>query len=194
MAKLHFFYGTMGASKSAKLIQDRYNLSQKGLSVLAIKPETDRIQEPKIVSRIGLECPATIMHRIKWKDIINMSTNPEFIFVDEVQFFSPKDIDNLVILSDHYARYVFCYGLLEDVNEHLFPASKHLIEVGAKLHELPCTCQMETCRNLATHHLRYRLDGSLITTGASVVTDDGRVKYKSVCRQCYDKALGFCRG
>ena len=33
--------------------------------------------------------------------------------IDEVQFFKPKDIDNLVKLADTYNRLIFCYGLQE---------------------------------------------------------------------------------
>ena len=109
--------------------------------------------------------------------------------IDEVQFFKPKDIDNLVKLTDTYNRLIFCYGLMVDVNEKLFPASKHLIEVGAKLHELKTTCQMVGCMNSANHHLRYDPRGFVIRDGKSVVIDDGQVIYKSVCRQCYDREM-----
>ena len=79
---------------------------------------------------------------------------------------------------------------MTDVNEHLFPASKHLIEVGAKLHELPCSCQMKGCMNLANHHVRYHKSGDIIKNGKSVVVDDGQVVYKSLCQHCYDLAVG----
>lgn len=184
MANLHFFYGTMGASKSTKLIQDRYNFLQKHEDVLVIKPLTDRTSEEKIVSRIGLSCPAVIMKEIKFPE-----QTPNVIMIDEVQFFTPRDIDYLVKFADGSNKLIFCYGLMLDINEHLFPASQHLIEVGAKLHELPCSCQMVGCMNLANHHLRYDKNGNVIKNGKTVVVDDGQVTYKSVCRSCYDKAL-----
>jgi thymidine kinase len=195
MANLHFFYGTMGAAKSTKLIQDRYNFIQNGTRVYVIKPQTDRHPEPKITTRIGLECPAAIHERL---NVVKLREIPEFaaatvVLVDEVQFFTAPDIDALVTLADAYKQRVFCYGLMVDVNEKLFPASKHLIEVGAKLHELPVSCQMPGCQKLANHHLRYTLDGIVIRNGDAVCVDDGCVKYISVCRTCYDKALGLHR-
>ena len=190
MANLHFFYGTMVAGKSAKLLQDRYNFIQKNATVWVIKPRTDRTSEPKITSRIGLECPAEIMDNIRWQDIIlRKEFYSDVIMLDEIQFFKPKDIDSLVKLADTYNRLIFCYGLMSDVNEKLFPASKHLIEVGAKLHEIPCSCQMVGCKNLANHHLRYHKMGYVIKDGKSVVVDDGQVVYKSVCRRCYDQEM-----
>ncbi len=195
MANLHFFYGTMGAAKSTKLIQDRYNFIQNGTRVYVIKPKTDRHPEPKITTRIGLECPAAIHEKL---NVDKLREIPDFaisavVLVDEVQFFSAPDIDALVTLADTYKLRVFCYGLMVDVNEKLFPASKHLIEVGAKLHELPVSCQMPGCQNLANHHLRYDSNGTVIRNGDAICVDDGRVKYMSVCRTCYDKALGHHR-
>lgn len=187
---LHFFYGPMASSKSANLIQEHYNFTQKNIDVWAIKPAIDRTAEPKIVSRIGLECPATIMKEIKWEDIIQRKEFYSKVYlIDEVQFFKPKDIDSLVKLADTYGKLIFCYGLLVDVNEKLFPASKKLIEVGAKLHELKTTCQMVGCMNSANHHLRYDPRGFVIKGGKSVDVDDGHVIYKSVCRQCYDREI-----
>lgn len=190
MANLHFFYGVMASGKSANLIQQQYEFNQKNADVWVIKPAIDRTTEPKVTSRIGLECPATVMKEIKWQDIIQMREFYSKVFmVDEVQFFKPKDIDSLVKLADTYNRLIFCYGLMVDVNEKLFPASKRLIEVGAKLHELRTTCQMIGCMNTANHHLRYHKSGYVIKGGDSVVVDDGQVIYKSVCRQCYDKEM-----
>ena len=119
---LHFFYGTMAAGKSSSLIQEHYNFTQKNVDAWVIKPIVDRTSEPKVTSRIGLECPATIMKEIRWEDIIKMKEFYSKVYmVDEVQFFKPKDIDNLVKLADTYGKLIFCYGLMVDVNEKLFP-------------------------------------------------------------------------
>jgi len=187
---LHFFYGPMSSGKTAQLIQQHYEFTQKNADVWVIKPKIDRTTEPKVISRTGLECPATPMKEIKWEDIIKRREFYSKVYlIDEVQFFKPKDIDSLVKLTDTYSRLIFCYGLLTDINEKLFPASKHLIEVGAKLHELRSTCQMVGCMNTANHHLRYHISGYLIKDGKSVDVDDGHVIYKSVCRQCYDREM-----
>lgn len=187
---LHFFYGPMSSGKTAQLIQQHYEFTQKNADVWVIKPIIDRTTEPKVISRTGLECPATPMKEIKWEDIIKRREFYSKIYlIDEVQFFKSKDIDSLVKLADTYSRLIFCYGLLTDINEKLFPASKRLIEVGAKLHELRSTCQMVGCMNTANHHLRYHTSGYLIRDGKSVDVDDGHVIYKSVCRQCYDREI-----
>ena len=84
MANLHFFYGVMASGKSANLIQQQYEFNQKNADVWVIKPAIDRTTGPKVTSRIGLECPATVMKEIKWQDIIQMREFYSKVFmVDE---------------------------------------------------------------------------------------------------------------
>lgn len=192
MSKLHFLYGTMSASKSTKLLTDRYNFINNGVDVLVMKPSIDRTTKPIVSSRIGIQCPAVIRDNLDWKEILSMKgSSAQVYMIDEIQFFKPKDIDSLVTLADEYNKLIFCFGLLVDINENLFPTSKRLIEVGAKLHELKTSCQMQGCMNLANHHVRfYKADNSIVKNGESVAVDDGKeIYYKSVCRQCYNKLM-----
>ena len=87
------------------------------------------------------------------------------ILVDEVQFFSESDIDRLVQIADLQDKIVLCYGLMVDSNEKIFPASRRLSEVGAKLHRMDSTCQIDGCMKLATHHLRFDTNGHVIRSG-----------------------------
>lgn len=184
------YFGAMNSGKSAKLIQDRYAYVQKNVDVWVIKPAIDRTAEPIVQSRTGISCPATIMKDIKWEDIIKTREFYSKVYmIDEVQFFKPKDIDSLIVLSDRYDRDIRTFGLLTDTKEKLFPSSKKLIESGCRIVYLDSPCQMVGCMNLATHHLRYDPRGFIIKDGKSVVVDDGQVVYKSVCRQCYDREM-----
>ena len=185
------FFGAMSAGKSTKLLQDRYNYIQKNKEVWVIKPTIDRTSEPKVISKIGIECPAEIMKEINWKDIIlRKEFYSDVIMIDEIQFFKPKDIDSLIKLADTYNRNIRVYGLLTDFRAKLFPASKRLIECGCKINYLDSPCQMIGCDNLATHHLRYHKLGYIIRDGKSVEVDDGKnIFYKSVCRQCYNREM-----
>ena len=188
MANLHFFYGPIASGKSVKLIQDRYNLVQKGIKVLVIKPKGSIDSESKIKSRIGVECPAEIYTSIDWTDFVRMKDSPDVIMVNEVHLFTSNDIDNLVKLADSYNKLIFCYGLLVDTNEHMFPASKHLLEVGAKSQEIKVTCQNNGCKNLANHNVAYDEHDRLIRD-SRIILDGKNVTYKSLCRQCYDRIM-----
>ena len=117
----------------------------------------------------------------------NYTPRPDtkLILVDEVQFFSPSDIDKLVKIADEQNKIVMCYGLMVDSNERMFTASQRLIEVGAKLHRMESPCQINGCMKLATHHLRFDADGKVIRAGDQFALGDSN--YKSVCRHHFNQ-------
>lgn len=182
MANLHFHYGTMGCSKSALLVINAYNQSKNGNKTEIIKPKIDnRFSENKVNSRIGISADATVLSSLKnWKP----APDTKMVLIDEIQFFTPKDVDTLVRIADSTPVIIMCYGLMVDSNEHIFPASRRLIEVGAKLHRMESTCQIPGCMRLATHHLRYDSTGKVIREGAQIAVGDSN--YKSVCRQHFN--------
>lgn len=187
MANLHFHYGTMGCSKSAQLIINSYNQNKNGNKTEIIKPVIDtRFSKTEITSRIGISAEATVL-----PSLINWSpdTDTKMVLIDEIQFFKPEDIDVLVRIADSRPIIIMCYGLMIDSNEHIFPASRRLIEVGAKLHRMESTCQIPGCMHLATHHLRFDSNGNVIHEGAQIAV--GNSNYKSVCRRHFNM---FYRG
>ena len=179
MANLHFHYGVMGSSKSAKLIIEAYNFRQKGTNIEIIKPAFDnRFGTSQIKSRAGdLSVDAIALPNL---NNYNINPNTAVLLVDEVQFFSPDDIDKLVQIADIQNKIVMCYGLMVDSNENIFPASQRLVEVGAKLHRLESSCQIPGCMRLATHHLRFDANGRVVRAGEQFALGDSN--YKSVCR------------
>lgn len=183
MANLHFHYGVMSSSKSAALIINAHNFTQNQNPTEVIKPSfDDRFASDKIVSRIGLNWDANAMPNLQ-----NYTPKPDtkLILVDEVQFFSPADIDKLVKIADEQNKIVMCYGLMVDSNEKIFPASQRLIEVGAKLHRMESSCQINGCVKLATHHLRFDSAGHVIRAGDQFALGDSN--YKSVCRHHFNE-------
>jgi thymidine kinase len=183
MAKLHFHYGVMSSSKSAKLIIHAYNFQNTGNTVEVLKPAFDtRFSESTVMSRIGIETPAMALPNL---DNYTPKPDTQIVLVDEVQFFAPSDIDKLVQIADNQGKLVMCYGLMVDSNEKIFPASQRLVEVGAKLHRMESTCQINGCLNIATHHLRFAPDGKVIRAGDQFALGDSN--YKSVCRQHFNQ-------
>lgn len=183
MANLHFHYGVMSSSKSAALIINAHNFTQNQNPTEVIKPSFDnRFASDQIVSRIGLSWNANAMPNLQ-----HYAPKPEtkLILVDEVQFFSPTDIDKLVKIADEQNKIVMCYGLMVDSNEKIFPASQRLIEVGAKLHRMESSCQINGCMKLATHHLRFDSAGNVIRAGNQFALGDSN--YKSVCRHHFNE-------
>ena len=182
MAKLHFYYGVMASSKSALLCINAYNLKRTGNKFEVIKPSADnRDSTSKIVSRIGLSTDARAMPNL---DNYKPKRDTQFILIDEVQFFSPSDIDKLVEIADNSKTTIICYGLVVDSNGNMFPASKRLFEANAEKHEIETVCEMPGCVNSASHHLRFDDQGNVIRGGSQV--EVGASQYKSVCRQHFN--------
>lgn len=182
MANLHFHYGTMGSSKSAQLIINAYNQNKNGNQTEVVKPKTDnRFSANRVDSRIGISVDAIVRENLA---DYAPDANTKMVLVDEVQFFAPADIDRLVKIADSRSIIIMCYGLMVDSNEHLFPASQRLIEVGAKLHHMESTCQIPGCMRLATHHLRFDANGNIVRAGEQIAVGDSN--HKSVCRQHFN--------
>lgn len=185
MANLHFHYGAMGSSKSAKLIVDAFNFNKNNIKVETIKPAFDtRFSNGRIDSRLGISTPALALSSL---ENYNIRPDTQVVLVDEVQFFKPSDIDILVEIADskNHPTLVMCYGLMVDYNEHLFPAAQRLVEVGAKLHVLESNCQIKGCMNLANHHLLFDKDGNVVRGGTGVQLGD--TQFKSVCRKHFNE-------
>ena len=183
MANLHFHYGVMGAAKTANLLTTAFNLKQTGKHVEIIKPQRDnRFSDNEIVSRVGLRMPA-----LSLQNLDNYMPKPEtqFILIDEIQFFSTQDIDKLVEITNYSKVIIMGYGLMTDSNEHLFPASQRLVEVGTKLHLIESNCQIDGCMNMATHNARFDENGRIITNGPQIAV--GADQYISVCRPHFEK-------
>ena len=183
MAKIHFYYGVMASSKSALLCINAYNLNRTGNKYEVLKPTTDnRDSTSEIVSRIGLHTPALALKNL---DKYKPKRGTQFILIDEVQFFTPKDIDKLFQIADNSKITIFCYGLVVDSNGNMFPASERLFALNAERHEIETVCEMAGCVNSATHHLRFNTNGDVVRGGSQV--EVGASQYKSVCRQHFRK-------
>ncbi len=183
MANLHFHYGVMSSSKSAALLINAYNFRKNGIKIELIKPSKDvRFSCDTIDSRIGLSDTALAL--TDFKEYIP-GTDTKVLLVDEVQFFAPTDVDVLVDIADNKNKIIMCYGLMVDSNENIFPASRRLIEVGAKLHRMESNCQIPGCMHLATHQLRFDSNGHVIRAGDQFALGDEN--YKSVCRKHFNE-------
>ena len=62
MAKLYYYYGAMGSSKTANALMTRFNYEEVGQRALLCKPAIDTRDGNVVVrSRIGLEEPCVLL-------------------------------------------------------------------------------------------------------------------------------------
>ena len=130
MAKLYFKYGAMGSSKTAQALITKYNYEENDLNVWLIKPGTDTRDGAKILrSRIGLESPADVIAPGTDIYLLFQDTQEgkcDVIIVDECQFLTESQIDQLRALVNDYNIPVMCFGLRTDFQTRLFPGSRKM--------------------------------------------------------------------
>ena len=186
MSKIVFYYGSMNSSKSAQLIMTLHNFRQQGKKALVFKSSWDTRDEGVIKSRaLNTEIQAIpISFEDKYKVYGHTRKDkPDFVFIDEVQFLEPEQIEELALIVDELGIDVICYGLLTDFRGELFPASKKLVEWADSIREIKNQCF--SCNNKANRNMRL-LDGEPVFEG-EVVQVGAEESYRSVCRKCYQK-------
>ena len=132
MAKLYFKYGAMGSSKTATALITKYNYEERGMKVWLIKPSADERDGQFILkSRIGLtsECEA-IPPATDIRALYAARPDVDVIIVDECQFLTGEQIDQLRELVDRENLPVLCFGLRTDFRTRLFPGSLRLFELA----------------------------------------------------------------
>lgn len=191
MTKLYFKYGVMGSAKSAELLIKAYQLEERDIPVLLIKPAIDTREgdnkdgEGIIRSRAGLEKKCLVVDdKLDLFEWLNDTYTPgHWILVDEAQFLTPAQVEQLGRLVDELDVNVICYGLRTDFQTHLFPGSKRLLELADDIEELKCLC---SCGKKAIINGRF-VDGKLVNKGEQIMIGDS--EYKSICRKCYNKMI-----
>ena len=189
MAKLHFKYATMNSGKSIDLIRTVYNYEENGFKVLVMKPKIDTKAGNYIHTRIGLERKVDILIGSK-DNILKLLKNKldgiSVIFIDEVQFLSERQIDDLFLISKAYDIPVICYGLRNNFKMESFEGSKRLLEIADILEEFPTLCG---CGNVA-RYVGRKYKGKFQSSG-SIVVIDGKEDYEYIplCGECYLKKV-----
>ena len=178
-AKLWFFYGAMGSSKTADALMKRYNYLERGMKPILLKPKIENRDGEKIVrSRIGLEAECEFVE--DFLDYVEKGMFPKYdaIIVDEAQFLTKEQIDALSDIVDEYDIPVLCYGLRTDFQSNSFEGSKRLLEIADELIETSTVCW---CGRKARFNARV-CDGHIVRDGAQVQMG-GNESYVALCRK-----------
>ena len=213
MAKLYFRYGAMNSGKSTALLQAAYNYEERGQHVLLAKPEIDTKGASQIESRLGMTREVDFLigpdddaralfqrHRERKRRELQESLLPEdpadvaCLLVDEAQFLSSEQIDDLFRIAVEDGIPVMAYGIRNDFLTHAFPGSARLLAIAHTLEELKTICR---CGRKAVFNGR-RIGGRFVFDGDQVAIDGGGdelvTTYESLCGNCYLDESGGCLG
>ena len=178
----------MGSAKTALLLTTAYNFEERGIAYKCFKPVIDTRDKKNVIrSRIGIERECYwIYSDSNLYDMIrdiarNSGTLPEWVLVDEAQFLSAVQVDDLARAVDDFGINVICYGLRTDFRTNLFEGSRRLFEIADTIDEVKSTC---TCGRKTIVNARVNSRGEIITEG-EVVEIGGNDKYVAVCRNCW---------
>lgn len=183
MSKLYFRYGAMNCGKTTNLLQVAHNYEERGMNVVLLKPAIDTKANSRVSSRIGVEREVDhlIMPDEKLKGYLMLIKDKvSCVIVDEAQFLSEGQVDELFVFSKMTDIPVICYGLRADFRSELFPGSKKLFELADSIEELYTICR---CGKKARFNARI-VNGEFTLMGDQVAID-GDVQYESLCGKCY---------
>lgn len=192
MAKLRFRYATMKSGKSAEILQVNYNYNKIGKKGLLLIPELDKVSNGEISSRLGISAPAI---KVKSNDNIYelvknklKEDNISYVILDESNFITTEQADQLGDIVDLLGIDVLAYGLLTDFTTNLFGGSARLIAIQDELKEISVKSVCH-CGKKANFNARI-VDGQIVKEGEQIVLDpkDGKkheIQYIPLCRKCF---------
>ena len=139
MAKLYFKFGAMGCSKTAQALITKFNYEERNMKAVLLKPAIDDRDGADIVkSRIGLyERAVAVKEDENLYELYNTRfPDCDAVIVDECQFLTPEQVDQLSLITMEKDVPVLCFGLSTDFTTHLFPGSKRLFEIAESITEI----------------------------------------------------------
>ena len=192
MSKLYFRYGAMGCGKTMQLLQVAFNYEERGHKVCVMKPKTDTKNGEKLLTRIGPErevnfCfdkEANLFEKVK-KEFAKGKKKVACVLIDEAQFLTKKQVDQLMEIVTELDIPVMAYGLRLNfrLTDGGFEGATRLLQIAQDIDEIKTICE---CGRKATYNARF-LGNKFVADGPDVLIDDGKteIEYRAICPKCY---------
>lgn len=183
---MEFRYGAMNSGKSMELMRIAYNYNENDFKVVVIKSTIDTKGDECLLSRVGMKRKVDIF--LKPDESLFVKKNKEIylkanaILVDEAQFMSPFQIEELWYISKVLNIPVICFSLKTDFTTTSFSGSQRLFELSDELIELEtiCHCGKKARFNARKVNGEYTLDGE-----QNVIDGTKNIEYVPLCGECY---------
>lgn len=173
----------MASGKSLQLLVKAHNFDEKKIPILVLKPAIDtREGEAIIKSRLGVQRKCLLVN--KEDNLFKLAVKHRYckwILIDECQFLTPLQVEQLARAVDTIGMNVVCYGLRTDFLSKAFPGSLRLFELADTIEEIKSYCD---CGNKAIINARFDKDGNMLTSGEQIQIG-GDEAYKAICRECF---------
>ncbi|GAA3010232.1 thymidine kinase [Actinokineospora diospyrosa] len=203
---LRFYYGPMDCGKSTLALQVDHNHARQGrVGLLLVR--MDRSGRPQISSRIGITRPALeVGAEVDVRELVRSrwarGERVDYLIVDEAQFLTAAQVDQLAELADDSQVDVYCFGIATDFQGRLFPGAARLVELADELRpvqvDVLCWCGQAARFNARVVGGRVVREGDTVLVadtetarGATEGDDDvsgsgtvgATVRYRVLCRR-----------
>lgn len=182
----------MGCGKTMQLLQVAFNYEERGHKVCVMKPKTDTKNGEKLLTRIGPErevnfCfdkEVNLFEKVK-KEFAKGEKKVACVLIDEAQFLTKKQVDQLMEIVTELDIPVMAYGLRLNfrLTDGGFEGATRLLQIAQDIDEIKTICE---CGRKATYNARF-LGNKFVADGPDVLIDDGKteIEYRAICPKCY---------
>jgi dTMP kinase len=182
----------MGCGKTMQLLQVAFNYEERGHKVCVMKPKTDTKNGEKLLTRIGPErevnfCfdkEANLFEKVK-KEFAKGEKKVACVLIDEAQFLTKEQVDQLMEIVTELDIPVMAYGLRLNfrLTDGGFEGATRLLQIAQDIDEIKTICE---CGRKATYNARF-LGNKFVADGPDVLIDDGKteIEYRAICPKCY---------
>lgn len=176
----------MDAGKSASLLMEAHSFDNRDIGVLCMKPSIDNRDGIDVIkSRIGIEreCFSIKQNHDLYTIIKNINDGKlKWVLVDESQFLTREQVNQLRHVVDDFDISVRCYGIRTDFQTNFFEGSKRLMEIADSLEEMKISCN---CGKKAIFNVRFNEFGDIVLDGEQILIGGNDI-YKPMCSKCYN--------
>jgi thymidine kinase len=164
----------MDCGKSTLALQVDHNQSRQGRHGVLLT-QGDRSGSPQISSRVGLcrdavELAPGVDVRLLVRDRWAAGHRVDYLIVDEAQFLTGAQVEQLAELVDESHVDVYAFGLTTDFRTRLFEGTARLLELADDVQrvqvEVLCWCGLRGLLNARV------VGGAMVREGATVVVAD----------------------
>lgn len=182
----------MNSGKTDTLIKAAYNYTENNLHPIVIKASIDTKGNNNIIARAGMTRKVEILADETTdlrKEVLRLhgDRHVDCVFIDEAQFLTEEQINQLFRLAKYDDISVIAYGLRADFRTEMFPGAKRLFELADNIEKIPTMCR---CGSQAEFNCRM-VNGLFVEEGDQVAIDGNQeVTYTSLCANCRKQELG----
>jgi thymidine kinase len=162
------------------MLQVAHNYEEQGQQVkLYTAHIDDRYGVGRVTSRLGPQREVDTFDAAT--NFLDEAPKVACVLVDEAQFLTTAQVQQLHQLAQVRGVPVICYGLRSDFLGNPFPGSAYLLALADDLEEIKNIC---SCGKKATMNVRVDAEGRRVREGDQV-SIGGNESYRQACGRCF---------